>query len=151
MLRKIEYCKKGYYKSQTSPAEEIESGYFHGFYSVGNNDEGIDVWAIIEGSDGVVQDVSTARVRFFDQPVDDNNNSNKFNNNKSFSNIEESKKLNKTGLGVLEIADDIHNNSISEFDKGYFTTSELMESWSKDLKSLCEIGIENTIKFKPLE
>jgi len=64
-MRKVEICNKGFYGGTLKNVQlDFEEGYFHGFFSEGNNEEGIEVYAIVERKDGTVMTVQTHKMKF---------------------------------------------------------------------------------------
>jgi len=65
-LRKVEFCEKGYYTSSYPDQKpgDINNGFFHGFFSEGDNENGIETYAIVEDNEGIVHTVSTAQMKF---------------------------------------------------------------------------------------
>ena len=68
-MRKVQCCSKGFYTGSgpRTPADFYE-GLFHGFFSEGSNDEGIETYALVELHDGTMRTVQTHCIKFLEEP-----------------------------------------------------------------------------------
>jgi len=73
-MRKVEICGKGMYGG-IGPQEpsELCRGVFHGFFSEGSNDEGIECYAAVEVPGGAVRMVATHKMRFLEEQRSESN------------------------------------------------------------------------------
>ena len=69
-MRKIEYCEKGYFNhiGENNKPQEIKRGIFHGFWSEGSNEDGIEAYALIELPDGTMYYRDPRQIRFLEPP-----------------------------------------------------------------------------------
>lgn len=62
-MRKVEITN-GFYKGK--------SGFFHGFFSEGSNEEGVLACAVVELEDGICVSFASNYIRFLSQPAESN-------------------------------------------------------------------------------
>ena len=67
-LRQVEVCFVGYPINGKVP-EDIKKGWFHGFFAMGDNEGGIECYAVVELEDGIVRNVLPHRVKFLNNPI----------------------------------------------------------------------------------
>lgn len=68
-MRPVEYCEKGFYGRTGNQAPVgIGTGMFHGFYSEGDLEGGIECYALVECDDGTVKMMATTRIKFIASP-----------------------------------------------------------------------------------
>lgn len=72
-VRKVEYCKKGFYNStdEKTKASDFSTGFCHGFFSEGNVDEGLEVYMLVEIEDGTLFCIQTHKVKFLNPPTEE--------------------------------------------------------------------------------
>ena len=65
-MRKVKYCESGFFdsKHEATQPKNIQEGTFHGLFQCGNNDEGIDVYAMIETFLGTMKAKDTGQIKF---------------------------------------------------------------------------------------
>jgi hypothetical protein len=64
-MRKVDYCGIGFFGGEgANQPFDIQTGFFHGFFSEGNNSEGISTYALVEKRDGTVSCVESHKIRF---------------------------------------------------------------------------------------
>jgi hypothetical protein len=69
-VREVEYCSNGYYGKEGAQApSDLSRGFFHCFATEGNNEDGLECYAIVEKLDGTIGTMSTMRVRFLTPPA----------------------------------------------------------------------------------
>lgn len=49
----------------TSTSKDVLQGWFHGWAQCGNQEEGLEKYALIEDDTGLIHEVATHRIRFF--------------------------------------------------------------------------------------
>ena len=68
-MRKVTVCNKGFFGGvDKNEASDFREGLFHGFFSEGSNDEGIECYALVEFFDGEVKMYQTHKIKFNDNP-----------------------------------------------------------------------------------
>ena len=67
-MRKVEFCKTGFYGgTMVSTPSEFSTGLFHGFFTEGNINDGVNTWAAIEKDDGTMSFVAWHKIKFLDK------------------------------------------------------------------------------------
>jgi len=68
-MRKVQICEKGYYGgSGKNEPSNLCLGVFHGWFSEGSHDEGVECYALVELPSGHCNLIQTHRIKFLDNP-----------------------------------------------------------------------------------
>lgn len=75
-MRLVEFCKKGWFGGQNSATPvDIQAGHFHGFFQEGDLENGIEITALVENENGIIEGVGARQVRFINTPTESNSGS----------------------------------------------------------------------------
>ncbi len=70
-MRKVEICSDGWFGGRgRSEPHGFRPGSFHGFFSAGSNEDGIECYGLVELSSGVLEMVPTRNMKFLDDPIE---------------------------------------------------------------------------------
>jgi len=104
-MRSVEYCREGQYGGlDNKKAAHFGIGTFHGFFSAGSNEEGIDCFALVEVPGGTIETMWTIRIKFLDNPP------------KSEENIESPNQQLKDSISLINESISIINGDYCSYD-----------------------------------